>query len=288
MRKTILTSFLATVCAAIPLFAAEPPLADAYTQPSMRRTFSFDAPGVVAEVMVVDGDVVKAGQPLIRQESRLDEVELEIRKMDAESVVEIEAAQKEYDLRKLQYDRKKEGAADGVSGYSQQEVEEAKITMELALLKIQEATQKKTQAQAVLKRQQTKVDMMKLASQIDGVVEKISVDAGEMADPQKPEGAISVVKNDPLWVEIQLLETWQVAKLKMGQELDVRYTIDSADQWQKAKIIYIAPVADSRAATQLVRLELPNPNNRYSGLEMKVKLPAELAKPESGSTSAGN
>lgn len=254
----------------------------------MRRTFSFEAPGVVAEVMVVEGDVVKTGQPLMRQESRMDEAELEVRKIDADSVVEIEAAQKEYDLRKLQYERKKEGAADGMTGYSQQEVEEAKITMELALLKIQEATQKKTQAQAVLKRQQTKVDLMKLTSQIDGVVEKISVDAGEMADPQKPEGAISVVKNDPLWVEIPLLETWQVAKLKVGQELDVRYTIDSADQWQKAKIIFISPVADSRSASQAVRLELPNPNKRYSGLEMQVKLPAELAKPTSGSTAAGN
>lgn len=288
MRKILLTSLLATACAATPLFAAEPPTAIGYTQPSMRRTFSFEGPGVVAEVMVVEGDIVKAGQPLMRQESRMDEAELEVRKIDAESVVEIEAAQKEFDLRKLQYERKKEGAADGVSGYSQQEVEEAKITMELALLKIQEATQKKTQAQAVLKRQQTKVDLMKLTSQIDGVVEKISVDSGEMADPQKPEGAISVVKNDPLWVEIPLLETWQVAKLKVGQELDVRYTIDPADQWQKAKIIFISPVADSRSASQAVRLELPNPNKRYSGLEMQVKLPAELAKPVSGSTAAGN
>lgn len=251
----------------------------------MRRTFSFEGPGVVAEVMVVEGDIVNAGQPLMRQESRMDEAELEVRKIDAESMVEIEAAQKEFDLRKVQYERKL-GAGD--VGYSPQEVEEARITMELAKLKIQEANQKKTQAQAVLKRQQTKVDLMKLSSQIDGVVEKISVDSGEMADPQKPEGAISVVKNDPLWVEIPLLETWQVAKLKLGQELDVRYTIDPADQWQKAKIIFISPVADSRSASQAVRLELPNPNKRYSGLEMQVKLPAELAKPVTGSTAAGN
>lgn len=245
-----------------------------FTQPSERRTLAFEGPGVIAEVLVKEGDPVKVGQVLMKQESRMDRHELEVRRIDAESTVEIEAARKEYDLRKVQYERKTKA---GEGAFSPSEVEEALITMELAELKIREAEQKHKQAKVVYERQGVKVALMELPSKIEGVVEKINVDAGEMADPQKPEGAISVVKNDPLWVEVPLLESWQVAKLKPGQVLDVRYRIDAPDAWKKAKIIFIAPVADARSGTQAVRLELPNPDGRASGLDMEVKLPAELA-----------
>ncbi|MCS7034367.1 MAG: efflux RND transporter periplasmic adaptor subunit, partial [Phycisphaerae bacterium] len=176
----------------------------------------------------------------------------------------------------------------GDIGYSPQEIEEARITMEVAELKVREARQKKQQAQAIYERQATKVELMDLVSLIDGIVEKVNVDAGEMADPQKPEGAISVVKNDPVWVEVALLETWQAARLRPGQELLVRYTIDKPDAWQKARVIYVAPVADASSAKQAIRLEMPNPEGRASGLEVEVKLPAELTVSPLEKTAANN
>lgn len=246
----------------------------AFTQPSEKRTFAFEGPGVIAEVLVKEGDPVTVGQVLMKQESRMDQHELDVRRIDAESTVEIDAARKEFELRKVQYERKTKA---GEGAFSPSEVEEALITMELAELKIREAEQKQRQSVSVYERQKVKVELMQLPSKIDGVVEKITVDAGEMADPQKPEGAISVVKNDPLWVEVPQLESWQVARLKRGQELEVRYKIDAADAWQKAKVIFISPVADARSGTQAVRLELPNPDGRAAGLDMDLRLPADLA-----------
>jgi len=265
------TLFLATTSAIA--IAAEPATVGAVTQPSARHTLAFEGAGIVAQVLVKDGDTVKVGQPLVKQETRMDEAEAEIRRIDAESQIEGQAAEKEFQLRKVQYERK---AGGGDGAYSTQEVEEARITMEVADLKRAEAKNKKDQAIAVYGRQKVKLELMQIVSNIDGIVEKISVDAGEMADPQKPEGAISVVKNDPLWVEVPLLKAWQVARLSPGQELPVRYTVDKADAWQKAKIIFIAPVADARSGTQAVRLELANPENRASGLDVELKLPPEL------------
>lgn len=283
-RNIILTSLFTMLYVAVTA-PGQTAVAPGFTQPSERRTQAFESPGIVAEVLVKEGDKVKAGQTLMRLESRMDQSELEVRRIDAESTVEIEAAEKEHDLRQVQYERRR----DNPSGYSAQEIEEAKITMELAALKIQEARQKKAQAQAVYARQGVKVELMDINSQVDGVVEKINVDAGEMADPQKPEGAISVVKNDPLWVEIPLLKAWQVAKLSPGQQMEVRYTMDPADAWQKGKIIYIAPVADARSGTQSVRLEMPNPDGRAAGLDVEVKLPAELMQePKVERTAASN
>ncbi|HRK32782.1 MAG TPA: efflux RND transporter periplasmic adaptor subunit [Tepidisphaeraceae bacterium] len=265
------TLFLAATCAFCS--ASEPAIVGGITQPSERRTLAFESGGLVAEVMVKEGDAVKVGDVLMKQESRLDEAEAEIRRIDAESRVEIDAAEKEFQLRKVQYERK---AGGGDAAYAPAEVEEARITMEVADLKRAEAKNKHDQAVAVYNRSKVKLELMRIVSQIDGIVEKISVDPGEMADPQKQEGAISIVKNDPVWVEVPLLKAWQVARLSPGQELPVRYTVDKADAWQSARIIFIAPVADARSGTQSVRLEMPNPQGWASGLDVEIKLPAEL------------
>lgn len=271
--KRLLSATLFLAASSAFCIAAEPAIVGGITQPSERRTFAFEGAGIVSKVHVKEGSPVKAGDVLVQQESRMDEAEAEIRRIDAESTVEVDAAEKEYQLRKVQYERK---AGGGDGAYSTQEVEEARITMEIADLKRAEAKNKKDQALAVYGRQKVKLQLMQIVSQIDGIVEKINVDAGEMADPQKPEGAISVVKNDPVWVEVPLLKAWQVSRLSPGQELPVRYTVDKADAWQNAKIIFIAPVADARSGTQAVRLELANPDSRATGLDVEVKLPQEL------------
>jgi RND family efflux transporter MFP subunit len=263
-------------------------MARGFTQPSKRVTQAFESAGVIREVLVKEGDVVKSGQVIMKQDDRMDRQELEVRRIDAESTVEVDSAQKEFDLRKVQYERKVGTDGGENIGFSKAEIEEALITMQLAELKVAEAKQKNTQAKAVYERQRVKTELMTLPSKIDGIVEKINVDAGEMADPQKPEGAISIVTNDPLWVEIPLLQTWQAARLKPGQELEVRYEIENKPGWHKAKVIYVAPVADARSGTQAVRLELPNPENRASGLDVQVKLPPELANDPTAGGVTGN
>ena len=109
-------------------------------------------------------------------------------------------------------------------------------------------------------------------------MEKINFNIGEMADPQNKDGAVVVVRNDPLWVEIRGLSTMQVAMLKLGDKLQVRYLNDGTDKWQEAAIDYITPVADPGADRQLVRLVLPNPDGRDAGMRMELKMTDQLLK----------
>jgi multidrug resistance efflux pump len=112
---------------------------------------------------------------------------------------------------------------------------------------------------------------MTLNSPIDGIVETIDVSVGEVTDPQKP--VMTVVKNDPLWVEF-FLPTAQSSKLKVGQQLEVRYA--DQPQWAPAKVIYKAPVADVASNTQKMRLEVANSNGTDAGLQVVVRLPANV------------
>ena len=112
---------------------------------------------------------------------------------------------------------------------------------------------------------------MHIISPIDGIVEKLNIGEGEMADPQNRDGSILVGQWNPLWLEMHL-PTAQASQLKMNQELPVKY---DGGQWQTAKIIFFEK-ADAASDTGMVRLELANPLNVEPGLHMQVKLPENV------------
>ena len=95
----------------------------------------------------------------------------------------------------------------------------------------------------------------------------------DLSDPQRPEGSVVVVQNDPLKVRVHL-PTWQSALLKPGDTLQVRYP-DSLDLME-AKIVFIDPLADAASGRQLLRLELANPSGKASGFKVFIKLPQQM------------
>jgi len=157
------------------------------------------------------------------------------------------------------------------------EVERAKLEVVIAGLKTRQAKQEQEQKKLEYERQAVKVELMKLTSPIDGVVARLNIKQGEAVDPQNREGAIVVVLNDPLWIEVRDLPTRQATRLKLGQILKVRYTDATEQGWQDAKVIFFSPVADAASDTLLVRLELPNPSHTSAGLHLEVMLPEGIA-----------
>jgi hypothetical protein len=116
-------------------------------------------------------------------------------------------------------------------------------------------------------------------------VQQINLGPGEMSDPQNRDGAVIVVKNDPLWIDVHL-PTSQSLKLEMGETLQVRYA--DGGEWQPAKIIFFAPKVDAASDTQHVRLEMPNKANKASGLQVLVQLPAKITGEKAEPAAAAN
>ena len=253
------------------------------TQPSKRSKPAFYGAGVIGKVAVKEGDVVKPGQLLMAQDQEIEALELERLMAEANSAARIEFAKADLDVKIAVEKRKKGGEAGVFSLAEQEEATLDRISREKSLdIAALEQSQNKIKA----RQQEAKVKRMNLLSPIDGIVEKIEVWEGEMVagDPNKP--AIVVVKNDPMYIEIRDLNTRQVALLKVGETMDVRYPGENA--WKKAKITHISPVADASSDTQLVRLELPNPENKATGLPIQVKLPAKLVELMPGEKAALN
>jgi RND family efflux transporter MFP subunit len=243
--------------------AAEPFMPNGVTKPNKRVELALPIQGQVKEVPVKAGDVVKQGQLLVQLDDELEKRRTEALKIDAESSVQIQAAEKELAQRTVERDRKLSGG----DAFTQAEKEEAKLAVEVGGLRVELAQQDKLKKALEMKVQQTAMERMRLLSPVNGVVEKVEADVGEVVDPSKP--SIVVVDNSKIDVEASL-PTAAVNKLKIGDVVEVKYADET--ETKQAKITFLSPVADAASETRLLRAQMDNTDNKPSGMSVSVKL----------------
>jgi len=244
------------------------------TIPSDKRSPYFSDVGIVKEMLVKPGDAVTAGQVLATQDSDLEQLEYDSMKIVAESTAKIDYAIAERDTKKLERDRL-QAAYDAGGAANGTELEDAKLALAQAEIQIKAAKEEHAKNMADLAKQARKLDKTKLLSPIDGIVEKINVFPGEMADPGKQDGVLTIVCNKPLWVDVHV-PTAQAANLKLGDQLPVAYE-NEPDKWFTGKIILFSPEADASSNTETVRLELANQEGKPAGLAVYVRLSSQIS-----------
>ncbi|HEY7089063.1 MAG TPA: biotin/lipoyl-binding protein, partial [Tepidisphaeraceae bacterium] len=180
------------------------------TAPSETPKLSFNFPGIVKEVLVKEGDVIKRGQPLMVQDDDIEQAELDRLKAEADSEARIDYYKADRDYKQATRDRKV-NAAEGA--FSDAEKDEAKADYVKAERQIDVANLDHNGDKIKGRQQALKVEKMTLKSTIDGIVQKIGVHAGELAEMDKDKPAINLVKNDPCYVEIKELTSAQVARV---------------------------------------------------------------------------
>jgi RND family efflux transporter MFP subunit len=248
-----------------PRQAAPEPL---FTFPSDRRNLSFPEMGLVQKLLVKPGDVVKKGDLLATEDTDEEEIQYRAMRIEAESTADIDAAVADHASKMLVYQRLQKAA----EATNPTEIEEAKLAADVADIKIRDAKEQREEKLAELAKEGKKIDRMHLFSPVDGIVEKISVFPGEVTDPVKADGVLTIVANQPMWADMHLL-TAQAAKLKMGDAVQVAYENDPS-KWFDAKVIYFDPVADAASDKQTVRIQWDNSEGKPAGLAMNVRLPS--------------
>jgi RND family efflux transporter MFP subunit len=248
------------------------PLRAGYAKPNLPQV------GVVSAVKIKPGDRVKKDDVLVEQDTRLEAVKLKSALIEAESTARIDEAVANLDLKKKALSRK-EGMAKN-NAYSVQELEEARLEVIDAEARLKISHLELAKAKTEVEGQRVKIDMMRLLSPFDGIVESVDISVGEVNDPSKP--VCSIVQITPLWVEIRNMPAAWAGKLKVGDKLDVRYDERYAgtpifdQQWVPAAVEFKSPVVNAQSDTQLVRLRMDNARNLDAGLHVQVKLPAGI------------
>jgi RND family efflux transporter MFP subunit len=268
---------------------------EAFTKPSRDATLSFIRPGRVIEVLVKEGDAVKAGQELIRLDDEAELAQLEQLKAQAEDdtrvrAAEAQLAQKKVDLKlkELAFDK---GAA------TKMEVDHAELEVTISELSLELAKFTQKQDQRKYREACIQHARMRLKSPIDGVVERPVpgpgsvltqglVEEGESVNALEP--VIRVVKIDPLWVDAPV-PLGVARRLKRGGKAVVEFESDGASRplLVNARIAHIVAVADAASGTLTVRVEAPNRARRPAGERVYVSFPEERKTASPGRSKAG-
>lgn len=250
---------------------AEP--VDAVTKASQDRKLSFNRPGRILELLVKEGQTVKAQEVLVRQDDRAEQVELDRLKAQATDDVKVRAAiaqleQKKADLAKIEEAARKNAATP-------QEVEHARLDVTIGDLSVELAKFEHAQDKFKADTQEFEVLRMRIVSPFAGTIQEVFFREGEAADALKD--VIRVVNLDPLWVDAAVPRS-QALCLHLGDTAEIAAIPDPNSPCMPleslmGKVTFIAPVGDSASDTIIVRLEAANPGHRPAGEHVKVHFP---------------
>ncbi len=236
----------------------------AITLPSGDVTLSFVQPGRIAEVYVKEGDMVKADQILVRQDTAAEQAQLALMREQSRDITQIEA-QKASLGQKRSYLKKLEWAGERGSA-TEMEVQDARLEVEIAEYSLQAAQFEHEQNKRKYEESKIRVESMELKSPISGRVEQVSVEVGESID--RLSNAVRAVKTDPLWIDVHLpLDKGKT--LKLNQKAKVIFQ-GNGEVVSEGKVIFISTVADAASATLRARIEVPNKSDRPAGEHVSV------------------
>ena len=203
-----------------------------YTEPFRTIKVSAGDSGVIAEMLVKEGDQVKERQVLARLETEVTKSELE--------TAEAEALQQETHLKRLEEIEK-------TSHVTPDEIDKARTD-----LIIRNAQVKKFKAV---------IETRTMRSPVNGIVTEIKRDTAESVSAGAPH-VLTVVQIDKLTLNLYL--TPQVASpLKPGAMVRIRFIENG--QEAPARVEFVSPVTDSASGTVRVKFVIENADGQYRG-----------------------
>jgi len=223
-------------------------------QAERKTVISSRITALIENVLVRAGDVVAAGDPLIR----LDDRDLTTRMEEARRGADAAAAERVRTERNLR--RAKSLLTQGV--VSQGEYDQAE-----AAFKVADAEW--ARAQQALQGAEVALSFTVLRAPVDGRIVDRLADSGDMALPGKP--LLSLYDPTALRIEVQVRESL-VSRLSIGQSLRVRLAV--VDEAIEGTVDEIVPQAEAGSRTFLVKVGLPRRAGVYTGMFGRVEIPA--------------
>lgn len=238
-RTVFSTVLLAGLLPVSALAAAVPANITCLIVPSQEVNVGTPVDGVLAQVMVDRGDVVKPGQLLARLNDG------------------VEAATVEYQSAKAQFGARKK-----------QRNEELQKKQLISSQELDEMATEHRLAELELKEKQAQLRLRSLFSPIYGVVVDRYRQRGDLV---KQERIFRIAQLDPLYVET-VAPASLFGKVRIGQQLAVTPQLSNAPL--NAKVSNVDKVIDAGSGTFRVRLQLPNPRFALpSGQRCKITFP---------------
>lgn len=238
-------------------------------EPSMTVEMSSAVEGVISEVLVDKNDKITKGQTLARLDASVEKATADLRQAQAELNSDVEAQQLALQFSKRSLERVKNLYEKKAA--SSAELDKVTTEYSIAAQQLQQALDRKRQANLEYKRSLADLQRRSLVSPIDGVVIARHKEAGEHIDFDP---VLKLAQLNPLKVEVYAPANLY-GLIKAGMTAIVTPELGSSKQTYKAEVILVDQVIDGPSNTFGIRLSFPNPDNKLpSGLKCRVNFPS--------------
>lgn len=240
---------------------------EAITKPNADVLLAFVQGGTVRDVVVKEGMIVKKGALLALQDDLPERLRYQQLREKAENtlnieMVEVELAQKQEDLKKMEWAQQDGAVTDWELEHARLEVKTAELSRQLAIFENNQLRLQRDELYARIKQ-------LKLLSPISGQIEEVNIENGEAAEPLSP--VIRVVDIDPLRIDAQV--PFELARsLAKNATVEIIFP-DGTGSGQtriEGKVQNIGAVADAASNTLRVWVEVPNASMRPAGERVKI------------------
>ena len=220
-------------------------------------------PGVVVELLVSEGERVRAGSPLLRLDDRIAAAKLLVAKAAAGANGNVQQAQATLEQAQAQYERTDLALRNGASSDFEVFAKQSQVRVAAAALALQ--MELRQQAEAELQVAQAELDALTLTAPFDGEVVQIRAQEGNTL--ALDDVAIRVADLSVLRVEMYLpLEYYGQLSVGNTYRFSAGQPLNSSIQ---GVATYVSPVVESTGNTFRATFEIANANREIpAGIEV--------------------
>ena len=257
----LITFFVGFCVTVIALAAMADAQIDGFTEPLRRIDLSSDESGSISELLVKEAEFVSAGTPIVRLDSRVQELQLEIAAQLSKSRSQLEAAQEAYNQRVLIAEKleslKEEGHASAA------EILRAEMELSIAKSKLLSAQEEVEVRELERRRAEVQLERRTVVAPFDAVVAKIHSREGEFLSPVRPE-IVTLVQIDQL-IATFAVPTNQIKPFSVGKEFNIHV---GEIGFVTAKVHSVGVETDAQSGTIEVKMIFDNPDRKYRSGEI--------------------
>ncbi|TVZ40654.1 RND family efflux transporter MFP subunit [Alteromonadaceae bacterium 2753L.S.0a.02] len=237
-------------------------------EPHVRIDISSPTEGVVSEILVSKNQNVSAGDVLAKLEASLEAATVELRRMQADLVSDIEAQELGLHFAERNLKRVKDLYDNKAASYA--ELDKASTEYQLAAQQLQQAKDRKRQAALEYNRALADLERRTITSPVDGVILERYKEPGEHI---YFEPILQLAQLDPLKVEV-FAPSNLYGIIKPGMNAVVTPEITLAKSSYTAHVEQVDKAIDAPSNTFGITLSIPNPRLQLpSGLKCQVEFP---------------
>lgn len=222
-----------------------------------RRIVKIGSPdeGIIEEVKVRRGDIVKQGQVLAILESKTEKLTVDLARIQAEQDAEIRSQRTRLGFQRLEKQRAE--ALFEKKILSDKLLDEAKVQETIARLDLESASIRREVAKVQLALAEARLDRRTIRSSINGIVIEVTKMPGEYIHEQTP--LLTLAQIEELNVEV-FVPVVHYSKIKLGQTATVEPVKPIGGRYE-AVVEVVDRVFDAASGTFGVQLRLANPGS---------------------------